>query len=262
MLRRTDPPKGTRMHYGHAQYFPIAPALVASLAAALGILLILVQIRVLRYAYMQLGVSSGTAFLLLLASLLGSYVNIPIAALGEETMVTEREVTYFGMRYVVPTLVDSPEVILAVNVGGAVIPTLLSIYLLSKNGIWGRGLIATVCVAAICHALAQPIRGIGIGLPIFVAPLAAAIIAAVVSWRNAAPLAYAGGSLGVLIGADLLNLGKLQGIGAPVLSIGGAGTFDGIFVTGMMAVLLAGFTGGGRQRDERVEASRPRRRAW
>jgi uncharacterized membrane protein len=72
---------------------------------------------------------------------------------------------------------------------------------------------------------------------------AAAITAAFISWRNAAPLAYAGGSLGVLIGADLLNLGKLQRLGAPVASIGGAGTFDGIFVTGLFAVLLAGLAG-------------------
>jgi len=173
-------------------------------------------------------------------------------------MVTEREVTFFGMHYIVPALVGPPEVILAVNVGGAVIPTLLSIYLLSKNRLWGRGLIAIFCVAAICHALAQPIRGVGIGLPIFVAPLAAAFVAAVVSWRNAAPLAYAGGCLGVLIGADLLNLDRLRGLGAPVLSIGGAGTFDGIFVTGVVAVLLAGVAGGKGRRDERFE--RPWRR--
>ena len=212
---RIDPAKRTRMHYGHAQYLPIAPSFFALLAAALGILLILVQIGVLRYAYMRLGVSSGTAFFLLLGSLLGSYVNIPIAKLGAETMVTEREVTYYGMRYIVPALTNSPEVILAVNVGGAVIPTLLSIYLLSKNGLWIRGLIATAIIAAICHALAQPIRGVGIGLPIFVAPVAAAIVAMLVSWRYAAPLAYAGGSLGVLIGADLLNLDQLQGPGRP-----------------------------------------------
>ncbi|MFY9627891.1 MAG: DUF1614 domain-containing protein [Methylocystis sp.] len=236
-------------HFGNAQYLPIAPQLYAFLAGALVVLLILVQIRVLRYAYMQLGVSSGAAFFLLFASLLGGYVNIPIATLGEETMVTEREVSYFGMTYVVPTLVDSPEVILAVNVGGAVIPTLLSIYLLYRNHLWVRGLVATACVAAICHALAQPVRGVGIGLPIFVAPVVTVLIAAIISWRNAAPLAYAGGSLGVLIGADLLNLDKLQGLGAPVLSIGGAGTFDGIFLTGVMAVLLAGFTGGGHARD-------------
>jgi len=97
---------------------------------------ILIQIWVLRFAYMQLGVSSGTAFFLLLGSLLGSYINIPIATLGEEAMVTEREVTYFGMNYIVPELVQPSEVILAVNVGGAIIPTILSIYLLAKNGLW------------------------------------------------------------------------------------------------------------------------------
>ncbi|HXY57105.1 MAG TPA: DUF1614 domain-containing protein [Methylocystis sp.] len=238
------------MHFAHVQYLPVSPPFFALLAGALVVLLILIQIRVLRYAYMQLGVSSSTAFLLLLGSLLGSYVNIPIATLGDENVVADQEVVYFGMHYIVPRVVERPEVVLAVNVGGAIIPTLLSIYLLSKNRIWGRGLVATFLVAAIAHALAQPVRGVGIGLPIFVAPIAAAIIGMIVSWRNAAPLAYAGGSLGVLIGADLMNLDRLQGIGAPVLSIGGAGTFDGIFVTGIMAVLLAGLTGVRRQRQQ------------
>jgi len=53
------------------------------------------------------------------------------------------------------------------------------------------------------------------------------------------PLAYIAGSLGTLIGADLTNLDKVRGLGAPVASIGGAGTFDGIFLTGILAVLLA-----------------------
>ena len=59
------------------------------------------------------------------------------------------------------------------------------------------------------------------------------------SYRQAAPPAYISGSLGTLIGADLLNLDKLQGLGAPVASIGGAGTFDGVFLTGIAAVLIA-----------------------
>jgi uncharacterized membrane protein len=244
----------TGVRFAELQYLPIAAPLFALLAGALALLLILVQIGALRHAYMQLGISSRAAFFLLIGSLLGGYVNIPIAALGEEPMVTEREIVYFGMRYIVPMLVEQPRVILAVNVGGAVIPTLLSIYLLSKNALWGRGLIAIACVSVICNLLAQPVRGVGIALPFFVAPLAAASIAIVISWRNAAPLAYAGGSLGVLIGADLLNMDKLQGIGAPVLSIGGAGTFDGIFVTGIIAVLLAGLTGGKSGRDERLDA--------
>jgi uncharacterized membrane protein len=106
------------MHLGHAQYLPVAPPMFALLAGALAILLILIQIRVLRFAYMQLGVSSGTAFFLLLGSLLGSYINIPIATLGEEAMVTERDVTYFGMQNIVPELVQPPEVILAAGLTG------------------------------------------------------------------------------------------------------------------------------------------------
>jgi hypothetical protein len=51
---------------------------------------------------------------------------------------------------------------------------------------WRRGLIAIVCVAAICHTLAQPVHCVGFALPIFVPPVAA-ITAAIVSWRLAAP---------------------------------------------------------------------------
>jgi uncharacterized membrane protein len=91
----------------------------------------------------------------------------------------------------------------------------------------------------VCHILAEPVPGLGIALPVFVPPVSAAIVALLLSRRYAASLAYIGGSLGTLIGADLLNLDKVQGLGAPVASIGGAGTFDGIFLTGILAVLLA-----------------------
>jgi len=35
-----------------------------------------------------------------------------------------------------------------------------------------------------------------------------------------------------------MNLSKLTELNAPILSIGGAGTFDGIFLTGVIAVLM------------------------
>ena len=57
--------------------------------------------------------------------------------------------------------------------------------------------------------------------------------------RIANTVAYVSGSLGTLIGADLLNLDKMRAIGTPIASLGGAGTFDGIFVTGILAVLIA-----------------------
>ena len=51
--------------------------------------------------------------------------------------------------------------------------------------------------------------------------------------------AYVAGVLGTLIGADLSNLHAIPKLGAPVASIGGAGTLDGVFLSGIMAVLLA-----------------------
>jgi uncharacterized membrane protein len=62
----------------------------------------------------------------------------------------------------------------------------------------------------------------------------------ILSRDYAAPLAYVAGCMGTLLGADLLNLDKLTNLGASVASIGGAGTFDGVFLTGILAVLLAG----------------------
>jgi uncharacterized membrane protein len=227
-------------HWGQVQYYlPLAWPFFALLALALAVLLIFVQIRILRFAYMRLGVSSGWALFLLAASLLGSSINIPIAELGGGEMVQPGEVSWFGMRYIVPEVVSEPGMVLAINVGGGLIPTLLSLYLVARRAIWGRALIATGVITVICHMLAQPVQGVGIALPIFVPPIAAALVAAIVSWEELAPLAYVGGSLGVLLGADLLNLGLMPSLGAPVASIGGAGTFDGIFVTGLLAVLLA-----------------------
>jgi uncharacterized membrane protein len=107
--------------------------------------------------------------------------------------------------------------------------------------------LAVICVAAISHMLAQPIPGLGIAVPVFVPALATAATALLLSRRHAPSLAYIGGSCGTLIGADLLNLDKLQGLGAPVASIGGAGTFDGVFLTGVLAVLIASLTGGSEE---------------
>ena len=104
--------------------------------------------------------------------------------------------------------------------------------------------------------MARPMPGVGIAEPTFMPFLVTVGIVLVLSRKNAAPLAYIAGSLGTLIGADLMNLGRIRGLGAPVASIGGAGTFDGIFLTGILAVLLASFLTGRRrsgQADERPD---------
>ncbi len=220
-------------------FFPLTLPFILALFLLIGLLITMIEIGVIGYAYEKIGVNRRYVFTLLLLSLLGSYVNIPVAELPAERVVSGQEITFFGMRYIIPLVEEWPRTVIAVNVGGAVIPILLSFYLLLKHGMYGRSFIGVAIVAAIVHGLAQPVRGMGIAVPTFVPPLVAASTALLLSRRSAPALAYIAGSLGTLIGADLLNLGKIQGLGAPVASIGGAGTFDGIFLTGILAVLLA-----------------------
>ena len=220
-------------------FFPLAAPFLIALFLIVVVVIASIEVGVIGYAYEKIGIERRHVFALLLLSLLGSYVNIPVAELPAEEMVSGQEMTFFGMRYVVPVVHDWPWTIIAVNVGGAVIPTLLSMFLVVKTATYGSSLLGIVVVAAITHALARPVAGVGIAVPIFVPPLAAAAVALVLSRQSAPTLAYVAGSLGTLIGGDLMNLGNIRGLGAPVASIGGAGTFDGIFLTGILAVLLA-----------------------
>lgn len=235
--------------HAQVQYLPITPGLFSILVLLFAGLIVLIQLRILRYAYMRLGVGPGAALLLLFGSLIGSYFNIPITVLPAETVRSGEIVDFFGMRYVVPLVTQWPGTVLAVNVGGAVIPAMMSTYLVLRYRLWLKATIAVVAIAILMHMSATPVRGVGIAVPVFAPVAATAILAFLLSREYAAPLAYIGGSMGTLIGADLLNLDGIGGLGAPVASIGGAGTFDGIFLTGILAVLLAGLASPSRPRE-------------
>ncbi|OGA71448.1 MAG: hypothetical protein A3G81_15785 [Betaproteobacteria bacterium RIFCSPLOWO2_12_FULL_65_14] len=223
------------------QYFPVTWPFLLLLIALFLVLAGMIAGRILRYASVRMGVGPRVMLVTLLLSLLLSYINIPIAYLPGRVVSAPAVVTYFGMEYVIPVVREWPATVLAINVGGAVIPICLSLYLMVKNALYKLSLFAVVIVAAVCYSLAEPVPGLGIAMPVFVPPLVTALTVLVLSREHAAPLAYISGSLGTLIGADLLNLGVIQALGAPVASIGGAGTFDGIFVTALLAVILASF---------------------
>jgi uncharacterized membrane protein len=233
------------------QYLPMTPGLFSILVVLFVGLVILIQLRILRYAYMRLGIGPGAALLLLFGSLIGSYFNIPVAVLPETHVRSNEVVDFFGMRYVVPLVAQWPGTVLAVNIGGAVIPTLMSAYLVIRYQLWLRAVLAVIAIAFVIHSMATPVHGLGIAVPVFAPVVVTAILAFILSREYAPPLAYIGGSMGTLIGADLLNLDKINGLGAPVASIGGAGTFDGIFLTGILAVLLAGVAAPTRMRPAR-----------
>jgi uncharacterized membrane protein len=229
-------------------YLPLTPGLFSILVFLVVGLIILIQLRILRYAYMRLGVGPGVALLLLFGSLIGSYFNIPVTVLPGHPVRSAEIVEYFGMSYIVPLVTSWPGTVIAVNVGGAVIPTIMSFYLVIRYQLWLKAALAVVAIAFVIHSMATPVPGIGIAVPVLAPVLTTAILAFILSREYAPPLAYIGGSMGTLVGADLLNLDKINGLGAPVASIGGAGTFDGIFLTGILAVLLAGLAAPSRPR--------------
>ncbi len=208
----------------------------------LAFLFALIQIGIISYVFQALGLSPQLAFFALLVSLIGSYVNIPITRVQSGGVHPVEVVQHFGMRYRLPMRYAGQSTIVAVNVGGAIVPLAISAYvLLHWTSAIMPAILGTAVVAFVVHRFARPVPGLGIATPMLIPP----IVAALVGWLLGSSIhhpdgvAYVSGVMGTLIGADILNLGKLRDLGAPVASIGGAGTFDGIFLTGIVAVLLA-----------------------
>jgi len=222
-------------------YCPHNFLIFAILMLILVFLITLLFIGALGTAFAKVGFNPTAIALILVATFVGSYVNIPLLKLRSVIPVIEEEfVSFLGMVYRIPRVEYGEETtILAINVGGALVPTLVSFYLLWKlPSATTYAVIGVAVVALATHFVARPVKGVGIVTPAFLPPLVAAITAYLLPFHAHQIVAYVAGVLGTLIGADLLNLHVISELGAPVASIGGAGTFDGVFLSGIVAVLL------------------------
>lgn len=210
------------------------------LIAALVFLVAFVQLGVIGVAFERLDLDERSAWLLLMTTLLGSMVNLPLYSVPAEAPERDPRADRMRRWLGLPELPFTGRTVVAVNVGGAVTPAAFSIYLMTHTPLNPAQVALGVgAVAAVAYLTSGPVRGVGIAMPFLVAPLTAAAAAMLIDPEHAAPLAYISGTLGVLIGADLLRLPAIGKLGAPVAAIGGAGTFDGIFLSGILAVLLA-----------------------
>ncbi len=225
-------------------YFPHSVLIFVLLLVLVGAAVALIFFGAVSIAFADVGFTPLTILLLLVSTLAGSFINIPLLKLKTcIPMIREEYVTWFGLSYRIPHVEYGQTItVVAVNVGGALIPTAVSIYLLCKSSfsLIFLSLIGVLAVALVTHIVARPVKGVGIATPAFIPPIAAAVVAFILAPSEPRTVAYVAGTLGTLIGADLLNLNKIPKLGAPVASIGGAGTFDGVFLTGVIAVLLTG----------------------
>ena len=208
------------------------------------LVVVFIQLGVISVVLGKLGLSPHSALTLLAVFLFGSAINLPLFSIDAEEPETKPPKPFRGL-LPTPDIPFTGKTRVAINVGGGLTPILFSIYLFTQTDIGSlQALIGIAVVSAVSYVFSRPVPGLGIGMPIFIAPVTAALTAVILSQvtqtpESSAPLAYISGTLGVLIGADILRLKDIRKMGTPVAAIGGAGTFDGIFITGIAAVLLA-----------------------
>ncbi|MEM4576376.1 MAG: DUF1614 domain-containing protein [Candidatus Nezhaarchaeales archaeon] len=213
--------------------------------------------RALAQAFQPLGLNPLlgyiVALLMVFLSIVFSAVNIAITEVPRQVVVPEIDyVWFFGLPYPIPRLrLVVSKTIVAVNVGGALVPLTLSTLMLALFSINVKAVpatLATACtvavVATVSHIASRVIPGVGIVVPALVPPLAASLptilLSHILEVVDLGPaIAYIGAVIGTLIGADVVNLVKhFHKLQSPLVSIGGAGTFDGIYLSGIVALLL------------------------
>jgi uncharacterized membrane protein len=218
-------------------FLPFSLVVFIVLILLLPILFVLFSVGAIGVAFQKLGMSPATGVMFFLLSLIGGMINIPIKKKIVESQdggdFANLRSFFFGMK---PQFMQKQ--ILAINLGGCILPVILCLFLLPRAPL-SPVIICTMIMIIICKFLARPTPGIGIAIPAFIPPIISAILAILIAGRaNAAPVAYIAGVLGVLIGADLFNIRAIQKFGRGMMSIGGAGVFDGIFLVGIIAVLI------------------------
>ncbi len=189
----------------------------------------------------------------LLLSLVGSFFNVPLTEVRSIAPIyTVREVSFFGVTWRLPRVeMGVKRTLVTMNVGGALVPLLVSLYLLG----WSiprcspdplltylKVSVVLAVVTLVVYRSSRLIKGLGVATPAFIPPVTVALVTLIVHWLSPlscpTQIAYVGGTLGTLIGADLLNLHRISSLGVPMVSIGGAGTFDGVYTTGLVSVVL------------------------
>ncbi len=186
------------------------------------------------------GISTTEALVMFSLIVIGSFVNIPVYKIEGREVVRRR--SFFGIFYYY--YVERKKIVVAVNVGGALIPSFLALKVMATLPLL-PALLSIAVASLLIYFFAKPIPGVGIAVPLFIPPLIALMTSFTVIKLFELPLltlpklAFASGVFGSIVGADLLHLKDVEKIGSGVVSIGGAGTFDGIFLTGVFSVVFS-----------------------
>jgi uncharacterized membrane protein len=226
------------------------PVFAIILLAGLIILIIpLLVLGIVGAAFSRLGFSWIEAIAVILLMIMGSFVNIPLWTFQNAVGKTETGTpAVFDAFTGEPVADERATTGLFLNLGGAVIPFAVSVYLLYQLGLLaGEPLLLQVCVAMIIVASVtgvstKVIPAYGIRAPLLIPAVSAMVMGILLTGGtglSAAVVAFAGGTLGTVLGATLFAIPAIKKTGIPSVSIGGAGMFGAVFVCGLLAALIA-----------------------
>jgi len=223
------------------RFFSAGPLSVFMLIIVVVLVIISIPLLILGLigaAFTRLGFSWISALVVVLVMLIGSFVNVPVYRIRRD------------MIRVSPDNASAQvwDTTISLNLGGAVIPVCLSLYMVYKAILLtGTSLLFQVCagitiVAIITFISTRRVVCSGIQVPLLIpglTALLAGVLLAGGSGLSAAVTAFVSGTTGVLLGGNIVNLFRIKDLEVPEVSFGGAGTFGSVFFCCILPALIA-----------------------
>ncbi|BCS92708.1 DUF1614 domain-containing protein [Metallosphaera javensis (ex Sakai et al. 2022)] len=213
----------------------------------LSLLLLVISVGYFKDLLVYAGFSSGLGYALAVEisflSLALSPVNVVVKEFKSPAVIPEYDVVYvFGFPVYFPKLERTClTTLLAFNLGGAVIPLILSLTLFYLSSSKLLILLNVVVIVIVSKLFSRVVNGVGVVMNPLIAPIFSVLVSYILFFNQPIliPLsAYVSSVIGTLVGADLLNIKKILEARPQVISVGGMGTFDGIFISGLLSIFL------------------------
>jgi uncharacterized membrane protein len=233
------------------RFFSAGPISILMIIIIIGLAIILIPLLILGIigaAFTRLGFSWISALVVVLLMAFGSFVNIPVYRIRREVVQVARdEASDFDV--CVPCASSHVwDTLVSINLGGAVIPMCVSLYIMYKTiMIVGISLIFTVTigiaiVGIIAFISTRLVTSAGIQVSLLIpglTALLAGLLLAGGTGLTAAAIAFVSGTTGVLLGGNIANFYRLKNLEVTAVSFGGTGTFGSIFICCILPALIA-----------------------
>ncbi|MEI7856066.1 MAG: DUF1614 domain-containing protein [Methanomicrobiales archaeon] len=236
---------------GGIRFASVGALSVLAILLVVGLIIILIPLFLLGMigaAFTKLGFSWISAIIVVLLMLFGSSVNIPLYRIKRDMVRISPETTaVFGS--------DSPwqadpvwETLVSINLGGAVLPVCISLYLLyqamsiTSTALLGSVGVGILIVALITFFATRPVPGVGLAVPLLIPALTALLMGMLLfggAGISATVVAFVSGTIGTLLGGNIAQLYRVRDLEVPEMSIGGTGTFSAIFICCILPALIA-----------------------